>query len=270
MDLIAQNSHDVHTIVLHLLALDHPHISLTNIFTFLWCLWKMRNEKLFNNLNGQPNQVIIRTNALLNSLQIHKAPALPAKPPQTPLELSYSGPKFFVDAAWKRRPNGQPSKACIGIHLTWKHGQQTTDVFVSAKTIPVSTPIQAEAEGLLLAADITSSIMLQEPFFFTDNLNLAKAIQEKGGTNPTVIWEIRRQAVQFHEKLNSLHPRIKHINRALNAIAHSFAEQAKTRHRVSPTCSCNNPTHSTSSCPVSVAIHRLSLSGTIIVSVQCL
>jgi hypothetical protein len=111
MHLIAQNSQEVHTTVLHLLALDHPHVSLTNIFTFLWCLWKMRNEKLLNNLNGQPNQVIIRTNALLNSLQIHKAPTLPAETPPTPVELSYSGPIFFVDAAWKRRPNGQIHKA---------------------------------------------------------------------------------------------------------------------------------------------------------------
>jgi hypothetical protein len=76
--------------------------------------------------------------------------------------------------------------------------------------------------------------------------------------------------MQFQDKLNPLHPRIKHISRSLNAIAHSFAQQAKTRRRVLPTCSCNNPTHSTSSCPVSVAINRLSLSGTMIVSVQCL
>jgi hypothetical protein len=156
----------------------------------------------------------------------------------------------------------QAASPGIGIHLTWKQGQHTTDVFVLAKSTPVSSPIQAEEEGLLLAADITSSLMLQEPFFFTDNLNLTKAVQENGRTNPNVLWEIRRQAVQFQEKLKPLHPRIKHISRNLNAIAHSFAQQAKTRLRVLPTCHCNNPTHSTSSCHVFVAINRL--------SVQCL
>jgi hypothetical protein len=66
----------------------------------------MRNEKLFNNLEGQPSQVI------------HNAPTLPDKNHETPPELLYSGPKIFVDAAWKKRANGQPSKAGVGIHIT--------------------------------------------------------------------------------------------------------------------------------------------------------
>jgi hypothetical protein len=270
MDLIAQNAQNVHTTVLQLLALDHPHINIPNIFTFLWCLWKMRNEKLFNNLNGQPNQVIIRTNALLNSLQIQKNPALAVTSSTTPIELSYSGPNFFVDAAWKKRANEQSSKAGIGIYLTWQNGQQTNDVFISAKTSPVSNPMLAEAEGLLVAANIVSSLMLQEPYFFTDNLNLEKAVQSNGGTNPAVLWEIRRQAVQFQEKLQPLHPKIMHISRTLNIIAHNCAHQAKTLPRVSPLCSCNNPAHRASSCPVTVAINKLSPSGTMFLSVQCL
>jgi hypothetical protein len=35
MDLITQNSQNFHTTVLQLLALDHPHINIPNIFTFL-------------------------------------------------------------------------------------------------------------------------------------------------------------------------------------------------------------------------------------------
>jgi hypothetical protein len=186
----------------------------------------------------------------------------------TPMELSYSGPIFVVDAAWKKRANGQSSKVGVGIYLTWKHDQHTTDIFISANTSPVSTPIQAEAEGLLIAANITSSLLLQEPFFFTDNLSFAKAVQAKGGANPTVMWEIRRQALQFQEKLHLLHPRIMHINKALNVIAHNCAQQAKTLTRVSPLCSCNNPAHRSSSCPV--VINRLLPSETMFVSVQCL
>jgi hypothetical protein len=112
--------------------------------------------------------------------------------------------------------------------------------------------------------------MLQEPYFFTDNLNLEKAVQSNGGTNPAVLWEIRRQAVQFQEKLQPLHPKIMHISRTLNIIAHNCAHQAKTLPRVSPLCSCNNPAHRASSCPVTVAINKLSPSGTMFLSVQCL
>jgi hypothetical protein len=230
----------------------------------------MRNEKLFNNLEGQPSQVIIRTNALINSLQIHKHPSATPKTNETPSHLLYTGSRIFVDAAWKKRPNGQPSKAGVGIHITWKQGQHTTDVFISAKTLPVSTPLQVEAEGLLIAASIVSSLLLQNPYFFTDNLGLAKAVQARGGADSNVLWEIRRQAVQFQEDMQLLGPSIFHINRSLNAIAHHYAQKAKTLPVASPLCSCSNSTHAAFSCPVSVAINRLRLAGPMIVSAQCL
>jgi hypothetical protein len=71
----------------------------------------MRCEKLFNNIEGQPNQVIIRANALLNSLQIQKNPVPPIKSVLTPVELSYSGPRIFVDAAWKKTSEWTSSKS---------------------------------------------------------------------------------------------------------------------------------------------------------------
>jgi hypothetical protein len=203
-------------------------------------------------------------------LQIHKHPTVPQKTHETPSQLLYSGPRIFVDATWKKRPNGQPSKAGVGIHITWKQGQHLTDVFISAKTTPVSTPLQAEAEGLLIATSIASSLLLQDPYFFTDNLGLTKAVQARGGADPNVLWEIRRQAVQFQEIMQLLRPKIFHINRSLNAIAHTCAHQAKTLPRASPLCSCSNSTHAAFSCPVSVAINRLRLAGPMIVSVQCL
>jgi hypothetical protein len=63
-----------------------------------------------------------------------------------------------------------------------------TDVFVS-------TPIQAEVEGLLIATNITSPLLLQDPYFFTDNLGLAKEVQAQGAADPNVLRKIRRQAV---------------------------------------------------------------------------
>jgi hypothetical protein len=210
----------------------------------------MRNEKLFNNLDGNPNQVIIRTNSLLGSLQLHNSPVMTTKSPSTPQELLYSGPKIFVDAAWKKQANGQPTKAGVGIYITWKNGQHTTDVFISTKTSPVSIPIQAEAEGLLVAANITSSLLLLDLFFFTDNLSLAKAVQAQGVADPIVLWEIRRHAVQFQEKMQPLRPQITHISRSFNIVAHNCAQQAKTLSRTLPICSCMNSTHSSTTLPL--------------------
>jgi ribonuclease HI len=129
---------------------------------------------------------------IVHRLTTHTVPPTPPKIHETPPELLYSDPKIFVDAAWRKNPNGQSTKAGIGVHITWKHGQHTTDVFISAKTTPVSSPIQAEAEGLLIAANIASSLLLQDPYFFTDNLGLARGVQAHRGTDPNVLWKIRR------------------------------------------------------------------------------
>jgi hypothetical protein len=83
---------------------------------------------------------------------------------------------------------------------------------------------QAEAEGLLIPANIVSSFLLQDPYFFTDNLGLAKAVQAHGGADPNVLWEIRRQAVQFQKTLQLLRPRIVHIKRSVNVLAHMLLQ----------------------------------------------
>lgn len=40
MDNFISNSTSIITIILNLLSSGHPHASLNNIFTFMWCLWK--------------------------------------------------------------------------------------------------------------------------------------------------------------------------------------------------------------------------------------
>jgi hypothetical protein len=179
-------------------------------------------------------------------------------------------PNMFVDAAWKEQVNVQPAKAGAGIYITWKNQLHTTDIFISARTSLVSTPLQAEAEVLLIAANIASSLLLQEPIFFIDNLNLAKAAEASGAMNPTVLWEIRRQAIQFQEITQQLHPRIVHLNRSLNVLAHNCAHQANTLSITLPIYFCRNATHSNSNCSLAGAINWLHLPGTIFLSVQFL
>jgi hypothetical protein len=70
-----------------------------------------------------------------------------------------------VDAAWKATPNRHPSKAGIGIYMTCKQGLHHMDVFIQATATQIYSPIQAEAEGFLLSANIAASLLLQDPMF---------------------------------------------------------------------------------------------------------
>jgi hypothetical protein len=134
----------------------------------------------------------------------------------------------------------------------------------------VSSPLHVEAHALVMAAQIASSLILQDPIFFTDCLGIAKAVAAFGSKYPVVLWQIRRQALQFQEITNTLRARTIHISWQLNQIAHSCAQHAMQAYRASPICSCRSETHSNLACPIVVAVQRLQLSGYVIIYVQCL
>lgn len=54
---LIHNTNSVADAIHSLIAMNHPHASLQNIFTFLWCLWKSRNDCLFNRKPGSPLQI---------------------------------------------------------------------------------------------------------------------------------------------------------------------------------------------------------------------
>jgi hypothetical protein len=54
-----------------LLSSGHPHINLSNLYTYLWCLWKARNDVLFDRKNCRPPQVYAVANAITQ--RIHGA-----------------------------------------------------------------------------------------------------------------------------------------------------------------------------------------------------
>jgi hypothetical protein len=50
--------------------MKHPNGSLQNILNFLWCLWKSRNDSLFNRKQGQPTKIHYMANALSQNMEM--------------------------------------------------------------------------------------------------------------------------------------------------------------------------------------------------------
>lgn len=117
-DTIIQGHDSMHSLIIALLHMQHPYGSLINILNFLWCLWKARNDHLFDRSKHSPHHVhlaslalALDTNGILTcstDLQAASKPLLP--PDQLPKQgtslksdLLVTGPKVFSDAAFKTR-----------------------------------------------------------------------------------------------------------------------------------------------------------------------
>jgi hypothetical protein len=46
-ELLAEHHHTIPDMIQTLLTSQHPEINTTTLYTFLWCLWKARNDTLF-------------------------------------------------------------------------------------------------------------------------------------------------------------------------------------------------------------------------------
>jgi hypothetical protein len=70
--MIIQNTRSLPQILLNILNMPHPHASLENILTFMWCIWKSRNDCLFRRKKGEPYQINIIAQALGNNMELLK------------------------------------------------------------------------------------------------------------------------------------------------------------------------------------------------------
>ena len=104
-------------VLLDFLRTRHPYGYLSNIFTFLWCLWKARNDFLFDRKKSLPHHVQIAANALsshhsVESLHLvhHSRPKIVAQVHLSSNQLTMQGqslkfdilikgPKVYSDAA---------------------------------------------------------------------------------------------------------------------------------------------------------------------------
>jgi hypothetical protein len=125
-DILTHNCSSLTQILLNLQNLNHPHASLQNILTFMWCIWKSRNDCLFNRKNGAPYQININAQALCNSLELHDSSnptlqvqqktnststsMLPSAGNTIKTDLSIEGPKVYSDAAWNTKNSSSGKK----------------------------------------------------------------------------------------------------------------------------------------------------------------
>ena len=114
IDVITQNCSSLAQIILNLLNMNHPHASLPNIFTFMWCTWKSRNDMLFGKNKGEPHRININAQALHTNLELCDIPyenmqgkilqdnrmmAPPEQGSTILTDLTIAGPVVFADAS---------------------------------------------------------------------------------------------------------------------------------------------------------------------------
>ena len=112
--------------------------------------------------------------------------------------------------------------------------------------------LQAEALALLLAATLANLLQLQHVTFLTDNLTLAKAAAALKTADQQVPWEIRQHIAQYKLVSQELDPKIYHIKRDLNGVAHNCAHQALRQSQSGPIFSCSNSAHVYGDCPIAI------------------
>uniref|UniRef100_A0ACD5YIE9 Uncharacterized protein n=1 Tax=Avena sativa TaxID=4498 RepID=A0ACD5YIE9_AVESA len=185
--MLVANLPDISHIILDLLAQGHPTLNLNFLFTFLWCLWKSRNDNRFNRKAGLPQQVVIQSFALINNLEASslvpdsKRISSPANLGlSVPSDFHFTGPKLYADASWKLRPPLNLATAGLGVYFAESTELGRTDVFILASIGGVESALQAEAHAMLLATHFASALKLKEPVFFTDCLNFAKSAVAPG------------------------------------------------------------------------------------------
>lgn len=281
---LTANCTSLQHVIQALLDMNHPHATVSNIFTFLWCIWKSRNDSLFNRKKAYPHQVYLAATAITESQDFqnatvdlkHQCTSSQLHEEANPVllqghtiksDLLLTGSKKFSDAAVNSSKvpglHSDDSVTGLGVYMIIPQGESSTQVQIQASCPSMDSPLQAEAAGLLLAAAVAKILQVVRPSFLTDNLTLSKAAATRDVASHQVRWTIRKLLAEFFTITEGVHPQVFHIPRSLNGIAHNVAHQVLNS-SIEPVYRCVNSAHRGSICPVLSIISLSNIQGCVI------
>ena len=281
--------HSILEILSFLLNSCHPEINLPNLYTFLWCPWKVRNENLFAGKKSNPNQVYAMMKAILQGSRLvantgcetHQGEAhqnLGSKEhTNSVINLSHvqitnfsAGNLIYSDAAWEPKKDGDPNSAGLGIVLMLHNYMHCKQIHIAASSPPVASPLQAEAFALLLAVKVADILDIQDPFFLTDSLVLVSAARATSIFKAAGHWQNRPILAEIQASASFHRTNIHHISRNSNEKAH---RQAKLARRIQSKpllhrCLCT-PSLQVNQCPIKDTFDVSSVQPFTLHSVKC-
>lgn len=71
-EMLAMHNLDIPQMIKALLDSNHPGINIVKLYTFLWCIWKARNDALFARKFCKPSQVYPAANAILQGSKLEE------------------------------------------------------------------------------------------------------------------------------------------------------------------------------------------------------
>lgn len=284
-EILCNNYNSIAQIIHALLNSGHPQASLINIMTFLWCIWKARNDALFDRKEVKPMNVFQAMQAILNNqelaLQSNQAGQatcqnelnnnllLNSQQKGHAGTMQVIGPscRVFTDAAWKP---GRENVTGIGISIQLAKEHQHVNISILVSEEPILSPLQAEAMALQVAAQVVIAITTGNIMFFTDNQVLAQAAQARNILKSLGHWEIRNQLANFFATTSHTQIAVHHIPRKLNGRAHNNATKAYSLEcNTSPVMTCNSRSHLVEHCPMLLKLGNLNISKCKAMYVTC-
>lgn len=286
-DLLTENHLSMQSIILAMLSMNHPFATIPNIFNFMWCIWKSRNDCLFDRKSALPHQVHLSAVALAEQYKFQITPSNDSSSDKHSTansntllqegctlrsDLFVDGAKVYSDASFKcSKIPGLPSGGFatgIGVFLKFLQDQKNVQIQIQASAPASTSPLQAEALALLLAAKVSQLLQVDRPTFLTDNLSLARAAATRSVLADSTPWTIRPWLANFFRTTDSLHSQVFHIPRQINGVAHNVAHQVLSRN-TEPVFRCFGSAHRNMTCPVISLLSTVSLQGYVLHAVLC-